>query len=183
VYGTTPERESARCLYVSLDWVKAADHGSPIEAAMEPASARAIRIFFVVAAVLVGVAVAAGAAATPSMAGTTRVTRSGVLTGTWTGTLSGSAGGSIRRERIRIVVNARESAGSWKVSPTCHGSLTLDSVSGGYHHYRRRVASDASCLGGDIDCLKRVGLNIEDLVTPRPGGYALNGTLHRVRNV
>ncbi len=81
--------------------------------------------------------------------------------------------------RKLIVVNAHESAGRWKVSPTCHGSLTLDSVSGGYHHYRRRVASGASCLGGDIDCLMRTGVNMSDWVTPRPGGYALNGTLHR----
>jgi hypothetical protein len=116
------------------------------------------------------------------MASTGRVSRSGVLSGTWRGTLSGSAYGSVRRERILIVVNARESAGRWKVSRTCHGSLSLDSVSGGYHHYRRRVASGASCLGGDIDCLMRVGANVSDWVTPRPGGYARNGTLHRVRN-
>jgi hypothetical protein len=149
---------------------------------MEPALARATRLFVVIAAVLVGATAAAGSAATPSMASTARVSRSGVLTGTWRGTLSGSAHGSIRRERILIVVNAHESAGRWKVSPTCHGSLTLDSVSGGYHHYRRRVASGASCLGGDIDCLMRIGPNISDSVTPRPGGYARNGTLHRVRN-
>ena len=149
---------------------------------MEPTSARATRLFFVIAAVLVGATAAAGSAATPSRASTARVSRSGVLTGTWRGTLSGSAHGSIHRERILIVVNARESAGRWKVSPTCHGSLTLDSVSGGYHHYRRHVASGTSCLGGDIDCLERVGAKISDWVTPRPGGYARNGTLHRVPN-
>lgn len=148
---------------------------------MEPTSARATRLMVVIAAVFVG-ATAVGSAAAPSMARTTRVSRSGVLTGTWKGTLSGSAGGSIRRERILIVVNARESAGRWKVSSTCHGSLTLDSVSGGYHHYRRRVASGASCHGGDIDCLMRIGANLSDWVTPRPGGYARGGTLRRVRN-
>jgi hypothetical protein len=114
------------------------------------------------------------------MARTTQ-SRSGPLAGTWTGVLSGSVGGKIRRERIRIVVNAHQSAGRWKVSPVCHGSLTLDSVSGGSHHYRRRVASDASCIGGDIDCLWRTGANLYDSVTPRPGGYARSGTLHRVR--
>jgi hypothetical protein len=148
---------------------------------MEPTLARAIRRCLVIAAVLVGASAAAGSAATPSVASTARVSRSGVLSGTWRGTLTGSADGSIRRERILIVVNASESAGRWKVSPTCHGSLTLDSVSNGYHHYRRRVASGASCLGGDIDCLMRVGANISG-VTPRPGGYALNGTLRRVRS-
>ena len=143
-------------------------------------STRSTRLFFFVIAAVLVVAVA-GSAATSGMAGTTRVSRSGVLTGTWTGTLSGSVGGRIRRERIRIVVDARQSAGRWKVSPTCHGSLTLDSVSGGYHHYRRRVASGASCRGGDIDCLMRDGAKMYDWVTPRPGGYARHGTLHRVR--
>jgi hypothetical protein len=116
------------------------------------------------------------------MASTKRVSWSGVLTGTWAGVLTGSAGGSIRRERITIVVNARQTGGSWKVSPACHGRLTLDSVSGGSHHYRRRVASGASCLGGDIDCLWRTGANVYDSVTPRRGGYARSGTLRRVRN-
>jgi hypothetical protein len=148
---------------------------------MGSTSARTTRLFFVIAAVLVGATAAAGSAATSGMAGTTRVSRIGVLTGTWTGTLSGSAPGRIRPERILIVVNAHERAGRWKVSPTCHGSLTLDGVSGGYHHYRRRVASGASCLGGDIDCLTRVGAKVYDSVTPRRGGYARNGTLRRVR--
>jgi hypothetical protein len=147
---------------------------------MEPTSALVTRLFMVIAAVLVGVT-AAGFVATPGMARNALVSRSGPLTGTWKGTLSGSAGGSVRRERILIVVNARQSAGRWKVSSTCHGSLRLDSVSGGSHHYRRRVASGDSCSGGDIDCLWRDGANVYDSVTPRAGGYARNGTLHRVR--
>ena|SRR5581483_3237507 len=146
---------------------------------MGSTSPRATLRFCVIVAVLVGASVAAGVAAPPGVARTTGVSRSGVLSGTWRGTLSGSVGGSVRRERILIVVNARETAGSWKVSPTCHGSLTLDSISGGYHHYRRRVASGASCLGGDVDCLMRVGAHLSDWVTPRPGGYARGGTLRR----
>jgi hypothetical protein len=148
---------------------------------MGSTSARTTRLFFVIAAVLVGATAAARSAATSGLASTTRVSRSGVLTGTWTGTLSGSARGHIRRERILIVVNAHERSGHWKVSPACHGSLTLDGISGGYHHYRRRVASGASCLGGDIDCLMRVGAKLYDSVTPRRGGYARNGPLRRVR--
>jgi hypothetical protein len=140
------------------------------------------RRFFVIAAVLVGAIFVTGFAATAGMARTMRATSGGALTGTWKGTLTGSAGGSIHRERILIVVNARESAGRWKVNATCHGRLTLDSVSGGYHHYRQRVASGASCLGGDIDCLMRDGAKVYDSVTPRPDGYALSGSLHRVRN-
>lgn len=149
---------------------------------MDTTSARATRLFLVIAVVLAGAIAAVGYAATPSMATTTRVSASGVLTGTWKGTLSGSAHGTMRRERILIVVNAHESAGRWKISRTCHGRLTLDSVSGGYHHYRRHVASGASCLGGDIDCLMRNGTNIFDSVTPRPGAFALTGTLRRVRS-
>jgi hypothetical protein len=148
---------------------------------MESTSARATRLCVVTAAVLAGATVAAGPAATSGMAGSTRVNRSGVLTGTWAGTLSGSVRGTTRRERIRIVVNARESAGRWKVSATCHGTLVLDSVSGGYHHYRRRVASGSSCRGGDIDCLMRVGAKLYDSVTARRGGYARTGTLRRFR--
>jgi hypothetical protein len=149
---------------------------------MEATQARTTRLLVVIAVVLVLATVAAGFAATPSMARTTRASGSGVLTGTWTGVLSGSAGGRIRRQRITIVVNARQSGGSWKVSPTCHGSLSLESISGGSHHYRRRIASGASCRGGDIDCLWRTGVDVYDSVTPRPGGYARSGTLRRVRN-
>jgi len=149
---------------------------------MKRATARATPLVLVIAALLVGATATAGSAATPGIARAMRLSQRGLLTGTWTGTLTGSARGSIHQERILIVVNTHESAGSWKVSPTCHGSLTLDSISGGYHHYRRRVASGGSCLGGDIDCLMRTGAKMYDSVTPRPGGYALTGSLHRVRS-
>lgn len=133
-------------------------------------------LVLLVVAVLVGATTAAGSA------GTARANGSVVLTGKWTGVLTGSVNGSVRRERITIVVNARETAGSWKVSSSCRGSLTLHNIFDGYHHYRRHVASGASCRGGDIDCLKRDGANVTDSVTPRSGGWARNGTLHRVRN-
>jgi hypothetical protein len=81
-----------------------------------------------------------------------------------------------------IVVNSNERGGRWRISATCHGNLTLDSVSGGYHHYRRRVGSGASCISGDIDCLMRRGANVYDSVTPHPGGDALSGSLRPARN-
>ena len=143
---------------------------------LTPALALAITSVLLCSATLVGSAAAAGTARAES------ATRAGLLTGTWTGVLSGSARGSLRRERIVIVVNAHESGGSWRISATCRGSLTLDSVSGGYHHYRRRVVSGASCLGGDIDCLMRVGADVYDSVTPHPGGDALSGSLRRARS-
>jgi hypothetical protein len=103
----------------------------------------------------------------------------GALSGSWTGVLAGSSS-STQRLRIAIVVDPNERAGSWRVSATCHGRLTLDSVSGGYHHYRRRLSPGATCAGGDVDCLMRVGANLYDSVTPHPGGEALSGTLKRV---
>lgn len=136
--------------------------------------ARAARLL-VVGALLAGASAATGSAAT------TRASGSAALSGTWSGVLNGSVGGSARRERIRIVVNARETGGSWKVSGSCYGTLTLDSISNGYHHYRRHVAPHATCPGGDVDCLQRVGTRVMDSVTPRAGGWGRSGTLRRVR--
>jgi hypothetical protein len=100
------------------------------------------------------------------------------LTGTWSGYLTG--GGS--RQRIVIVVNARETGGSWKLSASCYGPLKLDSISNGYHHYLRKRGRGATCAGGDIDCLRRVGANVYDAVTPRSGvAWGSSGTLRRVR--
>ncbi len=148
---------------------------------MEFTLARTIRVSLVIA-MLAAATAAAGSAATPGTARATRANGSVVLTGKWTGVLTGSVNGSVRRERITIVVNARQTAGSWKVSSSCRGSLTLHNISDGYHHYRRHLASGASCRGGDIDCLQRDGANVIDSVTPRAGGWARNGTLHRVRS-
>lgn len=109
-------------------------------------------------------------------------THAGPLTGTWTGFIAGQVHGGIVRHRIRITVNARETGGSWRLSAACHGPLKLDSISNGYHHYRRELASGSTCGGGDIDCLKRVGADVYDAVTAHRGGqYDESGTLHRVK--
>lgn len=103
----------------------------------------------------------------------------GPLTGTWRGDIAGSR---IRRQHIVIVVNRGETGGSWSISQTCHGPLTLDSISNGFHHYLRKLAHGATCAGGDIDCLKRVGASVYDAVTSHRGGaYDESGTLRRVR--
>ena len=91
------------------------------------------------------------------------------LAGTWSCTISGQPSSGIQGDRILIVVNARETGGSWRLSATCHGPLTLDSISGGYHHYLRKLAPGATCAGGDIDCLKRAGANLYDAVTSHLG--------------
>ena len=132
-----------------------------------------MRRVLVIAVVLVGIT------ATASSAATHRVTQSS-LTGTWKGVLTGSYNGATRKEPLTITINAAQTAGTWKVSAACHGKLTLDSISGGSHHYLRHLASGSTCHGGDIDCLWRYGTTVYDNVTPRPGGWARNGTLHRL---
>jgi hypothetical protein len=103
------------------------------------------------------------------------------LTGAWSGYIAGNPGAGIKRHRIRIVINARQTGGSWKISSTCDGPLTLESISNGYHHYLRRLAHGASCAGGDVDCLKRAGADIYDAVTSHRGGeYDSSGTLRPV---
>jgi hypothetical protein len=111
-----------------------------------------------------------------------RTSRGGPLTGTWSGYIAGKPGSGVKRRHIVIVVNAKETGGSWELSATCHGPLTLDSISNGYHHYLRRRGRGVKCAVGDIDCLKRAGPNVYDAVTSHRGGeYDVTGTLRRVR--
>jgi hypothetical protein len=110
-------------------------------------------------------------------------THGGPLTGTWSGYITGQANSGVKRHHIVIVVNANETGGSWELSAMCHGPLTLDSISNGYHHYLRKLARGSTCGGGDIDCLKRAGANLYDAVTSHLGGaYDSSGTLRRVRS-
>lgn len=105
--------------------------------------------------------------------------RSGPLTGTWSGYLSYGS----QRQHMTITINARETRGTWKISARCFGALTLDSISGGYHHYLRHVAKGGTCVGGDIDCLKRDGAALYDAVTPHAGAsWSSSGTLRRMRS-
>lgn len=127
-----------------------------------------MRRLLVIGIVLAGLTATAGSAATP------RATH-GPLTGTWRRATNGT-----RKERLTITVNARQTAGTWKVSASCHGRLTLDGISGGSHHYRRHLASGSTCPGGDVDCLWPEGKTVYDNVTPRPNGWSRDGTLHRI---
>jgi hypothetical protein len=112
-----------------------------------------------------------------------KTTSGGKLTGTWNGYISGKSDGWAIRQHMHIVVNAKQTGGSWKISATCHGTLALDNISNGYHHYFRRVARGASCGSGYVDCLKRVGPNLYDAVTsPQGGAWDVSGTLRRVKS-
>lgn len=125
---------------------------------------------------LVIAALLAGMTATASTAQSARSAH-GPLTGKWTGVLTDGT----QTERITFTVNGKQNAGTWKVDASCHGTLTLDSISGGSHHFLRHISSDSTCAGGDIDCLSRTGKKVFDNVTPRQGGWSRSGTLHRVR--
>jgi hypothetical protein len=119
--------------------------------------------------------------ALPAFVAFGKTSQRGPLTGTWSGYIAGKPGSEVKRQHIRIIVNARETGGRWKISATCHGRLTLDSISNGYHHYLRKLARGATCAGGDVDCLKRAGANVFDAVTSHKGGeYDSSGTLRRV---
>lgn len=103
------------------------------------------------------------------------------LTGTWSGYMNPVAKSEAQRHRLRLVVNASETGGSWRVSAHCRGPLKLQSISGGFHHYVEKLAPGARCLGGGVDCLKRAGAGLYDTFTSHPGTpYASDGTLRRV---
>jgi hypothetical protein len=103
------------------------------------------------------------------------------LTGSWSGYMNRTAGSEVKRHRLWLVVNASERGGSWKISARCHGPLKLKDISNGYHHYVEKLAPGANCLGGGIDCLKRVGAGLYDTFQSHPGtSYNSDGTLHRV---
>ncbi len=106
----------------------------------------------------------------------------GRLTGSWTGSIERIVGGTGQRRHLMIVVDASERGGSWRVDATCRGQLRLKNISNGYHHYIEVRSRGATCRGGGIDCLKRVGAGVYDEFQPQPAtsGYFSSATLHRV---
>lgn len=97
------------------------------------------------------------------------------LVGTWSGTLESSG------EQLTLTVAPHERNGTWKLSPTCYGTLALESISNGYHHYNRIASPGASCTAGGVDCLWREGSRqVLDLYVPAEGAES-SGLLTRVR--
>jgi hypothetical protein len=128
--------------------------------------------------IVVLIAVMLGIVGTASAANT----GSGSLTGNWAGYISRQTSWGVKRQHITITVNARQNGGTWKLTARCYGTLTLENISDGYHHYLRHVAKGGNCAGGDIDCLKRAGANLYDAVTAHQGGsWDTSGTLKSVR--
>jgi hypothetical protein len=107
----------------------------------------------------------------------------GTLSGTWNGTLEHAMkADKLQRVHLTVVINASERGGSWYAGSSCHGTLTLEGISWGFHHYTEHLAAGSTCIGGAVDCLKRVGANIYDTVTPPSTvSYNANSTLHRLR--
>lgn len=133
-------------------------------------------------AMIICVGVTANASARSGTHGSTRgsdrTLRGGPLSGAW----SGAIGSGSNRQAMTITINAHETRGTWRISARCYGTLTLDSISGGYHHFRRHAASGAGCAGGDVDCLKREGAELYDAVTSHLGGsWDTGGTFKRSR--
>ncbi len=103
------------------------------------------------------------------------------LTGSWSGYMHRVPGSKAPRHRLRLVVDASERGGSWRISARCRGPLRLKNISNGYHHYVEELAPDATCQGGGIDCLKRAGARLYDTFQSPPGThYDSDGTLRRV---
>ncbi len=115
-------------------------------------------------AVIGFVAIVLGAGATTVHA--IRATAAKQITGTWTGKIHGSAASS---ERLTVEVKSGERKGTWSVSASCHGTLVLKNISGGFHHFNRIKATGATCSGrsgSGVDCLKRVGSRVLDEYAP-----------------
>ncbi len=103
------------------------------------------------------------------------------LRGSWSGSIVRAPGGKGSPKRLRLVIKASQRGGSWSVSARCRGSLKLKDISNGYHHYIEQLAPRATCLGGGIDCLKRVGADVYDEFQPQPRvTYFKAGTFKRV---
>jgi hypothetical protein len=119
-----------------------------------------VRVVVIVAALAALVFVVTGAGAA---AGTTRIV------GRWTGIMKPDAGSHVRAHRLTVVVYGGERAGTWAVSARCRGTLRLHDISDGYHHYTEIAASGTNCAGGGVDCLKRVGAQVQDEFVSRPG--------------
>jgi hypothetical protein len=87
------------------------------------------------------------------------------IAGKWSGTVAG---------RVLIVkVAHNEEKGTWSLSASCHGTLKLESISNGFHHFYRIGAADTTCAPsetGGVDCLMREGSALLDLYAAPEGG-------------
>jgi hypothetical protein len=102
------------------------------------------------------------------------------IVGTWGGHITPFPGSGAARRRFRIVVARGEREGTWRIGSRCAGTLRLDDISGGYHHYYRVAGANAGCAALGVDCLERVGAQMVDVFAPDSGPYD-SVNLRRVR--
>jgi hypothetical protein len=98
------------------------------------------------------------------------------LVGKWKGYLTTTG----ERVPFQVSVSKNEKTGTWRMSPTCAGTLRLKDISGGYHHYYRVAGQNRGCAPAGIDCLKRVGSGMLDWFNESTGNISFDGTLRRV---
>jgi len=87
------------------------------------------------------------------------------IAGRWSGTVGGHL--------LTVKVAPKEEKGTWSLSATCHGTLKLESISNGFHHFYRIAAPGTTCAAsetGGIDCLMREGSDVLDLYAAPEGG-------------
>jgi hypothetical protein len=85
--------------------------------------------------------------------------------GTWSGTLQPTSGSQAQPEQLTVHVRLGEQTGTWSINSSCYGTLTLQSISNGFHHYNRIAAQGTTCATGNaggVDCLMRTGSQVLD---------------------
>ena len=122
--------------------------------------------------------VAAGGALV--LAGATEAAPATSIVGKWSGYLIPATGSHTSRQRLTVVVNRGERAGTWRINARCAGSLRLDNISNGFHHYYRVAGAHPGCAPLGVDCLKRDGSRIVDWFVSNSGTANGNGAFRRL---
>jgi len=91
------------------------------------------------------------------------------IVGTWSGYITPSPGSHASRQRFFVVVDPGERAGRWRIGARCSGTLSLENISDGYHHFYRLAGANAGCAPLGVDCLKRAGAQVEDVFSSGSG--------------
>jgi hypothetical protein len=98
------------------------------------------------------------------------------IVGTWSGALTDESGSHPARRHFTMVVYRGERAGRWRLNAQCGGTLRLDNISNGYHHYYRVAGANPGCVALGVDCLKRDGARMEDEFVPDASADAPNSS-------
>jgi hypothetical protein len=122
----------------------------------------------VTASGLVALAVAAITVLALGLTGSAAAARLGSIVGRWSGVMRPVTGSFTRPHRLTVTVNRGETAGTWRISADCRGTLVLKDISSGMHHYTEIPAAGTVCRGGGVDCLERVASHVYDIFISAP---------------